>query len=216
MQSIRNTFGLILFICLLHPLLAQEKNQNYEIGIDFHSLESLWQSNGFGVLLFKQVNGHTFNRFRLGFSDIRFSQDLNTNDDQSNLAFNLSLAYGREKRHTIGKKLQFVNGIEFGTSFQHRNTQWHATAINVGEYAHTELRQYNIGFHVGYLLGIQYNYHPRLFVRAALTPRFFTNISFNSNIDRDPSLNEGISKNISLHGGIGNQFGLMLGARIGK
>ena len=141
-------------IVLFLGLLLGAKAQSHEAGIRFSSLSN------FDFIYKKQSAAGNFHRFRI--AAVNASALSRTTGTDVNLGF--GIAYGYEKRKSLADKTFFIHGFEPALLADFRpNGQ-------------------NLSFQLGYVLGLQYNFHPRFYINLEVVPSLgFTGSFLNGN-----------------------------------
>lgn len=131
---------LLLFLNAVFVGIAY--SQSHEAGIRFSSLSN------FDFIYKKQSAAGNFHRFRI--AAVNASALSRSTGTDFNLG--LGLAYGYEKRLALGDKTYFLHGFEPSVFADFRpNGQ-------------------NVNFQLGYVLGLQYNFHRQFYVNLELLP----------------------------------------------
>lgn len=147
-MHIRNLSRITLALFILLPLFgnlahAQEKNPNREIGLRIAGL------NDFDFLYRKERKENKLTRFRLGFADLVYNQQ----DSLYSYSGSIGIAIGNETRVPIGKKLNFIHGIEPQLSLQYSDGNRNLQSFSVRP---------RVGYMIGFLLDINEEFNVSL------------------------------------------------------
>lgn len=151
------------FICFFLGLClcvqAQDNslhNNMVELGLRLPSLQN------FGFVYKKQKAPSQYVRHRLAVANIALENVSSTN---SQFSFGLGYAVGKEKRRSLGEKVQFVHGIE---------PAFNLSVANQGN-SHRLVLQPAIG----YVLGFQLDISDAFYINIETVPALRGNFNFN-------------------------------------
>lgn len=160
----KNVFLLCLLLagCLNHAYAQTEPAvPTRELGVRFDGI-NLGGDNSFSLVFKKQKSENKYRRWRAVFGNIivedRFSG--------RNALIGLGLTYGVENRRSLGDRLTFNHGFEFGTSLAARSYQ--------------NVSSWNFAASAGYVLGVQYDLNKRFFVNLETIPGLAVRFADNS------------------------------------
>ena len=161
---LKTFYGTALFIAfLMRPFFSQAQMQ--EIGLRVSTnLTNLSPS----FIYKKQIGENLYKRYNGAFANL----NLNQGTTGSNYSLGTSLSFGKEKRRDIGKRLKFINGLQYlgGIGFSYANDSSPSNA--------NTQTMFNGSFGLGYLLGIHFELSPSFYVNLETIPS--ANISYQS------------------------------------
>ncbi len=136
--------------------------QEHEAGIRFSGLSNF-------DLIYKNQSGQgNYHRWRLAFANTNALSRTNGTD----FTASFGLAYGYEKRRKLAEKTSFIHGWE--------------PAL----FADLRPNGQNVSVQLGYVFGLQYDFHPRFYINLELTPSLGMNGAFIDN--QEPNYQGGI------------------------
>ena len=144
-----------LILSLLIAFSFSALAQEREAGVRFRSLSN------FDLIYKMRSEAGNYHRFRV----IAINANALSRPNQTDVNFGFGLAYGFEKRKALGGKTSFIHGWEPALT---------ASLSPNGQ---------NIALELGYIIGLQYDFHQDFYINLEVVPSLGLNGSFINNND---------------------------------
>lgn len=179
MKSIFQCLVLGSFILICQSAAAQKTSAPKEVGLQFSGI-NFGGSNDFNLLLKKQLKEHVYRRLRFFYGNLSTASQ----NDETRFSFSTGISIGKEKRKSMGEKLQFFQGPEFAPS--------------VDFLLENESVYLGANFRFGWVLGLQHDFNEHWAVNIEMVPG--ARLSFNSFDDDSISaiFNASLNNTVSL------------------
>ena len=176
-----STLVLVLSVLFSATSSAQGTKPRREVGIQISNL-NFNGSNTFSGFFKKERKENVYRRIRFFSGNLAFGQV----DEDLSFDFSAGLAIGREKRKSLGDKLDFYQGPEF------------AFSLGLASLTDDETRiSFTPAF--GWVLGLQHSFNDHWAINVETIPRVALSAFTNGDVGPDALLfNANISNNVSM------------------
>lgn len=159
MKNIRYSVICFFLLGVWITIQAQEitpNNTTAELGLRLTSLQD------FGFVYKKQKKPNQYSRHRLVVANIALE---NISNENSRFSFGIGYAVGKEKRQSLGEKVQFIHGIE--------------PAFNLSLASQGNLSRLVLQPAIGYVVGFQLDVSNSFYINIETVPALRANLNFN-------------------------------------